>query len=46
MLEVFADGYRAARDELAGVKPEKKEKNETPRPDPNQRDLFGNEPEV
>lgn len=49
MLEVFADGYRAARDELAGVKPEKKdkkEKDEGHRPDLNQRDLFGGEPDA
>jgi hypothetical protein len=45
MLEVFADGYRAARDELAGVKREKKEKDDAPRPAPNQGNLFGNEPD-
>lgn len=46
MLEVFAEGYRVARDELSGKKQEKKEKDETQRPDPNQRDLFGNEPDA
>lgn len=40
MLEVFADGYRRARDELAGSKPIKRERDEPRRPDPNQRDLF------
>lgn len=43
MLEIFADGYRAARDEIAGLKPERKEKGETQHPDPNQRDLFRND---
>lgn len=46
MLEVFADGYRAARDELAGVKPEKREKDEAQRPDSRQQNLFGNEPDA
>ena len=41
VLQVFADGYRAAREELAGVKPEKDNKRDKPRPDPNQSDLFG-----
>jgi hypothetical protein len=39
-LQVFADGYRAARDELAGVRMEKDKKDER-RPDPTQSDLFG-----
>ena len=39
-LQVFADGYRAARDELAGVRMEKDNKDER-RPDPNQSELFG-----
>lgn len=43
MLEVFADGYRAARDELAGVAKESKDKDQSQRPEPNQRDLFGKE---
>jgi hypothetical protein len=46
VLQVFADGYRAARDELAGVKPERKDKEEAPRRDPNQPDMFGNEPDA
>lgn len=45
-LQIFADGYRAARDKLAGVKPEKKAKDDAPRPDPYQRDMFDNEPDV
>lgn len=40
MLEVFADGYRAARDQLAGVKTEKDKKKEESRPDANQHDFF------
>jgi hypothetical protein len=40
MLEIFADGYRLARDELAGSKPAKAERDEARRPDPNQGDLF------
>lgn len=40
MLEVFADGYRLARAELAGVKPDKKTRDEARRPDPGQKDLF------
>jgi len=40
MLEVFADGYRAARDELAGVRMEKDKEKDERRPDPNQSDLF------
>jgi hypothetical protein len=45
MLETFADGYRRARDELAGVKPEKKDRAEEKRPDPNQHNLFGGDAE-
>ena len=41
MLEIFADGYRKARDELGDVKREKKDRSEEKRPDPHQRDLFG-----
>jgi hypothetical protein len=40
MLEVFADGYRLAREELAGSKPAKAERDAARRPNPNQRDLF------
>lgn len=40
MLEVFAEGYRAARDELAGVKYQKSKRDEDRSPDPKQRDLF------
>lgn len=46
VLQVFADGYREARDELAALKPEKKDRDEAERRDPNQRDLFGNEPDA
>jgi len=46
MLEVFADGYRKARDELAGVKPENDKKGDEQRPDSNQGDLFGSEPDA
>lgn len=40
MLEIFADGYRLARSELAGAKPDKDAPNDTRRPDTGQRDLF------
>jgi len=39
-LQIFADGYRAARDELAGVNYEKSRTDEDHHPDPNQSDLF------
>ena len=45
MLGVFAVGYRIAREELAGVKTAKEDKGDERRPDANQRDLFGQEPE-
>jgi len=41
VLQIFADGYRAARDELAGVKMEKDKEKDERRPYPNQSDLFG-----
>ena len=44
-LQVFADGYRAARDALAAIKPEREESDDR-RPDPNQRDLFGEDPKM
>ena len=40
MLEVFADGYRLARIELAGSKSDRDTQDDTRRPDPDQRDLF------
>lgn len=40
MLEVFADGYRAARDELAGVKHRENKRNDDRHPDTAQSDLF------
>jgi hypothetical protein len=46
MLEVFAEGYRAARDELAGVKRGKDKSDDAKHPDPNQQDLFGDEPKT
>ena len=41
ILQIFADGFRLARDELAGVKIDKETKNVQRHPDPNQSDLFG-----
>lgn len=40
MLEVFADGYRLARSELAGSKSDRDTRDDTRRPDPDQKDLF------
>jgi hypothetical protein len=40
MLEVFADGYRLARAELAGAKPDKDMRDDMPRLNPGQKDLF------
>jgi hypothetical protein len=40
MLEVFADGYRLARSELAGARSDEDTRDDTRRPDPDQRDLF------
>lgn len=45
MLEVFADGYRLARAELAGAKPGKDARDDTRRPDPGQKDFFNPDPE-
>ena len=45
MLEVFADGYRLARAELAGAKPDKDTRDDARRPDPGQKDLFSPEPD-
>ncbi len=45
MLEIFADGYRLARDELGDIKREKKERSDEKRPDQNQSDLFGGDTE-
>ena len=40
MPGIFADGYRAARDELAGVKHKTSKRDNDRRPDPKQSDLF------
>jgi hypothetical protein len=40
-LQIFANGYRAARDELVGVKMEKDKGKDERRSDPNQSNLFG-----
>ena len=39
-LQIFADGYRSAREQLAGIKPTTKDRNTPPPPDPAQDDLF------
>jgi len=42
MLEMFADGYRRARERFAGVtRPAKAGRDDARRPDPKQGDMFG-----
>jgi hypothetical protein len=45
MLEVFADGYRLARAELAGIKPDKDTGDDAHRPDSGQTDMFNPDPD-
>jgi hypothetical protein len=46
-LQVFAEGYRGARDELSRTQPERrKDRDEGNRPDDGQRDLFGDKPDA
>jgi hypothetical protein len=40
-LQIFTDGYRAARDELEGITVSGRTSKEVHRPDPAQMDLFG-----
>jgi hypothetical protein len=40
VLQIFANGYRAARDEVAGMKMDKGKEKDERRYDPNQSDLF------
>lgn len=40
MLEIFADGYRLARSELMGAKPDKDTRSDAPGPNPDQKDFF------
>ena len=46
-LQVFAEGYRRARDQLAGIKPEKdRDQKEERQPDEGQADLFSGKPDA